>query len=56
MCNSFSYGMTDGEEKERRGTRGDRCWERRTRREGMKGSLLKASIMNGIETRIPNKS
>lgn len=37
-----------GVEKDLKGTRGERCWERRTRREEMMGSLLKASIMSGI--------
>lgn len=36
------------DEKGLRGTRGERCWERRTRREEMMGNLLNASIMSGI--------
>ena len=37
----------DDDEKSLRGIKGERCWEKRPRREEMTGILLKARIMSG---------
>ena len=37
----------DDDEKNLRGIKGERCWDRRVIREEMIGSLLRARIMSG---------
>ena len=48
MCSSFSYDMVGGdEEKGLREVKGERCWDRRARRDGLVSILFRARIMRG---------